>query len=109
MHSVREGEWKQHFESMQILFEVNRRHGFHYEQSIATQCVNGSIEHLLGIYANKPVRIDVVEQIMHYPDLHKALKDMNIKKMPKVFKLIAIALKVKLYWVVRMLLKIVVK
>lgn len=29
--------------------------------------------------------------------------------MPKVFKLIAIALKVKLYWVVRMLLKIVVK
>lgn len=109
MHSVREGEWKQHFESMQILFEVNRRHGFHYEQSIATQCVNGSIEHLLGIYANKPVRIDVAEQIMHYPDLHKALKDMNIKKMPKVFKLIAIALKVKQYWVVRMLLKIVVK
>ena len=29
--------------------------------------------------------------------------------MPKVFKLIAIALKVKQYWVVRMLLKIVVK
>lgn len=48
---------------------------------------NGSIEHLLGIYANKPVRIDVAEQIMHYPDLHKALKDMNIKKCPRCLNL----------------------
>lgn len=109
MHSVREGEWKQHFESMQILFEVNVRHGFHYEQSIATQCVNGSIAHLLGIYVNKPVRIDMAEQIMHYPDLHKALKHVNINNLPKAFKFIAIALKVKQYWVARILLKIFVK
>lgn len=109
MHSVREGEWKQHFESMQILSEVNVRHGFNYEQSIAIQCVNGSIGHLLGIYANKPVRMDMAEQIMHYTDLHKALKDVNINNLSKAFKLIAIALKTKQYWIVRILLKMFTK
>lgn len=109
MHSVREGEWKQHFESIHILFEVNVRHGFHYEQCIATQCVNGSIGHLLGIYANKPVRIDMAEQIMHYPDLHKALENVRINNLSKAFKFIAIALKVKQYWMARILLRIFTK
>ena len=109
MHSVRENEWKQHFESMQILYEVNVRHGLHYEQDIATQCVNGSIGHLLCIYANKPVRIDIAEQIMHYIDLHKVLKDVDINSLSKAFKLIAIALKIKQYWIVKILLKIFTK
>lgn len=89
MHSVREDEWKQHFESMQILREVSQRHGFNCENNISTKYVSVLIEYMLGVYKQMPNRKDMIDEIINYPLYIKALHDANLSKLPKVFRIIA--------------------
>lgn len=95
MHSVREGEWRQHFESIQILQEVNRRHNFHFEQSINAQCIAGAIGHLLSLFAQQPVDMDFVQGIISHPTMQASLCHYNGKELPKTFRLLAFLLKIK--------------
>lgn len=56
MHTVREGEWRQYFESRDILLLVNERHQLGCERDVISSCVASAVECLVRLYRMRPFR-----------------------------------------------------
>lgn len=109
MHTVRDGEWEQHFESMTLLQELNTQLGTHYEISIANQCVYGAISQLLSIYTNKSLSKNKIGNLLQDKDLYDALHIAAIRNLPKSYVVIAIFLKYRMYWLCKFYLFLLYK
>lgn len=105
MHSVREGEWKQHFESVEILKKIDEKYHFHMLDLLATRYVGIIIEYMVLLLKADHTAMPKIDEILVHPFYQSLLRDASLKVLPTTYRFLAFLQRSRLYTLNRWLLK----